>query len=612
MITIDATGATSGIDFEEFIRGGFISDVTGGGFPVFDNSAAFSGEEMLIAYGNDPASKYVLVHGSLEYSFSTHTVAGTINTLEFGTLGDGSYDSNGYYTGGNVELRITGLNLYNPVPSNASEEAEIEANGAVHNFAVGYMYGQNADQTRLDKFADALDSEAQHFLGSAYDDVYTGTRFDDIIEGNGGDDRLAGGGGSDQIDGGDGVDTAVFAQLQSDYTIKKSATGVVTVTLGDDKVTLRNVEKLEFDGSTVDVEDIAETPRLVIDASGSDGIDFDTYFAEYFAASQTPGSSSYHGGTQDGYYGYYNGDQVSFKYAAAGDSSGLYTNVVILEGEEIAYDWVHYGSSYNHGDISGAVDSLIFGTITGDAPASGPDAFTGYAAELVISGFGLDAAPGSGGRNSGNMVADLYYAALDGNAEAIKAVLAGYAQEFQGSSGDDGFTGGDFDDLVLGRLGNDDLAGGAGDDIIKGNQGDDLASGGAGNDQLLGNAGNDTLHGDEGKDILIGGRGKDKLFGGEGADTFVFLRKGDSGIKKSLRDVIRDFSQDDGDKIDLSFKDGLSFIGKKGYSGDGGEVRYGYKNGTTVVKVDLNGDKGVDMKIGLAGKVALTEADFIL
>ena len=425
-------------------------------------------------------SKYVLAHGSLEYAFSTHTVAGTINTIEFGTLGDGSYDSDGYYTGGNVELRITGLDLSNAVPANGAEETEIEANGAVHNFAVAYMGGSNADQERLDKFGDALDSEAQHFKGSDFDDIYTGTSFADIIEGNGGDDRLGGGGGDDEIDGGEGEDTAVFAEAEADYSIKKSASGVVTVTLGEDAVKLTNVEKLEFDGSTVNVDDIVETPRLVIDASGSDGLDFDTYLAEYFAASETPGSSSYHGGTQDGYYGYFNGDQVSFKYQAAGDTSGPYANVVILEGEEIAYDWAHYGPSYNHGDISGSIDSLIFGTITGDEPASGPDALTGYDAELVISGLGLDVDPGTGGRDSGNAVADLYYGALDGDAEAIQAVLAGYAQEFQGSDGDDGFTGGDFDDLAFGRLGDDDLGGGGGADILKGAQGDDDVSGGAG------------------------------------------------------------------------------------------------------------------------------------
>jgi Ca2+-binding RTX toxin-like protein len=499
------------------------------------------------------------------------------------------------------------------VPTTSEEETEIEANGAVHNFAAAYMSGSGADQDRLDTFADALDSEAQHFMGSAYGDTYTGTSFADIIEGNDGDDRLGGGGGDDEIDGGQGEDTAVFAGAEADYSIAKSASGVLTVTLGEDAVKLTNVEKLEFDGSTVNVEDIVETPRLVIDASGSDGLDFDTYLAEYFAASATPGSSSYHGGTEDGYYGYYNGDQVSFKYQAAGDTSGTYTNVVILEGEEIAYDWAHYGSSYNHGDISGSIDSLIFGTITGDEPASGPDALTGYDAELVISGFGLDVDPGTGGRDSGNTVADLYYAALDGDAEAIQAVLAGYAQEFQGSDGDDGFTGGEFDDLVFGRGGNDDLAGGGGADVLKGAQGDDTVAGGEGDDELFGNGGRDILQGDEGSDRLIGGKGKDKLFGGDDDDTFVFLSKGDSGAKNSLRDLIGDFSQDDGDQIDLSFKKGLAFIGKDGFSGDGGEVRYSYSDkSTTIVKVDLNGDKAVDMKIALDGKIALAEGDFIL
>lgn len=612
MIIIDATGATSGIDFEAFVRGGFLAGVTGGGFPVFDNSAAFSGEEMFLGYGTGATAKYVFAHGALEYAFSTHTVAGTINTLEFGTQGSGSFDSNGYFTGGNAELKITGLNLYNAVPANGTEEAEIEANGAVHNFATAYMAGAGASPARLAKFGDALDADAQHFKGSAFDDTYTGTTFGDLIKGNGGNDTLAGGGGDDEIDGGDGEDTAVFGEAQSAYSIKKLAGGVVTVVRGDDKVTLRNVEKLKFDGATVDVASLVEAPRVVIDASASDGLDFDTYFADFFAALAASGKSSYHGGTQDGFYGYLNGDQVSFKYKAVGDTAGSFTGVVILEGEEIAYDAIHYGSSYAHGAVSGAVDSLIFGAITGAEPTSGAAAFTGYAAELVISGLGIDAEPGSGGRGSGNPVATLYYGAIDGNAEAFKSVLAGYAQDFQGSGGDDRFTGGDFDDLAFGRAGNDVLGGGGGTDVLKGAEGDDDISGGTGDDELFGNEGKDILRGDAGTDVLIGGQGKDKLFGGADADTFVFRFKGDSGVKKALRDTIRDFSSDEGDKIDLSFKKGLSFIGKDGFSGDGGEVRYTKNKEITVVKVDLNGDASVDMKIALSGKVNLAEGDFIL
>lgn len=196
-ITVDASTATAGVDIEAFLRGGFVSDVSGSGFPVFDNGAAFSGEEMMIGFGTDADSKYVLAHGSVGYYFGTHTVWGEINTIEFGTRGTGSYDANGYFTGGNAELRITGLDLSNPQPANSTEEAAIEATGAVHNFAIAHMYGASAPQNRLDLFADQLDEYAQNFIGSAFSDIYAGTRFDDTIDGGAGADLLAGGKGND-------------------------------------------------------------------------------------------------------------------------------------------------------------------------------------------------------------------------------------------------------------------------------------------------------------------------------------------------------------------------------------------------------------------------------
>jgi hypothetical protein len=92
-ITIDASGSTGGLDFEAFIRGGFLSDITANGFPVFDNGQAFSGEEMFLSYGATPDKKYLLAHGSsLSYDMNTHVVGGTINTIEYGTRGSGSFD----------------------------------------------------------------------------------------------------------------------------------------------------------------------------------------------------------------------------------------------------------------------------------------------------------------------------------------------------------------------------------------------------------------------------------------------------------------------------------------------------------------------------------------
>lgn len=244
-ITIDASGS-DGMDLEAFITGGFLADAADAGFPVFDNGSSFSGEEMFIGYGSTSDSKYVLAHGDIEYSFGTHTVHGTINTIEFGTVGSGSYDSNGYFVGGDALLTITGLELFNAL----TPEVEVEATGAVHNFAAAYMYGSAADPDRLALFAEQLDEYAQNFIGSEGNDVYTGTIFDDTIAGGGGEDTLAGGGGEDAVDGGEGVDTFVLTGNLVDYDVS-TVGGVTTVTdrrtsKADGVAVLRNIELLQF------------------------------------------------------------------------------------------------------------------------------------------------------------------------------------------------------------------------------------------------------------------------------------------------------------------------------------------------------------------------------
>jgi Ca2+-binding RTX toxin-like protein len=250
-ITIDASASGTGMDLEAFIRGGFVADAASGGFPVFDNGSNFSGEEMVIGYGSNATSKYVLAKGDVSYGFSTHTVFGEIGTIEYGTLGAGTYDANGALTGTDVQLRITGLQFANPLPANGTEEAEIEANGAVHNFTVAHMAGSNASPARLDLYADQLGAYAQSFKGSAFADVYTGTQFNDTIDG---------GGGNDALDGGAGTDTAVFDGNfafgpGSDYTFAPGAGGSITLTDiraagGTGTDTLSNIEILKFNNLT--------------------------------------------------------------------------------------------------------------------------------------------------------------------------------------------------------------------------------------------------------------------------------------------------------------------------------------------------------------------------
>lgn len=81
--------------------------------------------------------------------------------------------------------------------------------------------------------------------------------------------------------------------------------------------------------------------------------------------------------------------------------------------------------------------------------------------------------------------------------------------------------------------------------------------GGAGHDRLTGGTGADTLTGKAGDDSLDGGAGIDTLTGGAGADTFIF---GKDGVVKngknqqqlnSEKDTVKDFSLDQGDRLDL-------------------------------------------------------------
>jgi Ca2+-binding RTX toxin-like protein len=246
MIIIDATGATSGIDFEAFIRGGFVADQEGGGAPSWDNSNAFSGEELFFSYGTEATSKYVFGHGeAITYDgfppqTATHTVHGLVEAIEFGTRGTGSFDSDGHFTGGNVELRISGLDLSNLVG---------DRGGVVNAFALAFM-GMGG-QPSFDAYADALDGDAQTFRGSDFADIYSGTDFGDYLKGRGGDDQLDGGAGADWfkgglgadiLTGGGGIDTFVFV------TAKQSSAkgGIDTITdfaPGEDLIDLSGLNK---------------------------------------------------------------------------------------------------------------------------------------------------------------------------------------------------------------------------------------------------------------------------------------------------------------------------------------------------------------------------------
>ncbi|HCQ64885.1 MAG TPA: hypothetical protein DIU07_06830 [Rhodobacteraceae bacterium] len=198
-----------------------------------------------------------------------------------------------------------------------------------------------------------------------------------------------------------------------------------------------------------------------------------------------------------------------------------------------------------------------------------------------------------------------------------------------GADGNDNLMGADGDDTLTGKRGDDSLAGGLGDDLVKGgggrdtlrgDKGADHLFGGSGDDVLLGDYGADRIQGNSGEDEITGGRGRDLITGGKGADTFVFTDAEDSRPGSKKRDTITDF-EDGIDKLDFSaidadsataWNDPLRFLGHAEFTGTPGEIRYSHGSESSMIKIDLDGDKSPDMKIKLTDWHQLEASDFIL
>lgn len=138
--------------------------------------------------------------------------------------------------------------------------------------------------------------------------------------------------------------------------------------------------------------------------------------------------------------------------------------------------------------------------------------------------------------------------------------------------------------------------------------------GGWGNDIITGGNGNDEIIGHEDNDTLTGNGGVDTMEGWSGADTFIFKAVSDSGIGSGNRDIIKDFSHSDVDKIDLSaFVGTFNFVGTGAFTGGSSpEVRYQDDGTNTIVSVDSNHDTVTDFQIQLNGHIALVASDFVL
>ncbi|MDB5470723.1 MAG: hypothetical protein JWR84_2283 [Caulobacter sp.] len=126
---------------------------------------------------------------------------------------------------------------------------------------------------------------------------------------------------------------------------------------------------------------------------------------------------------------------------------------------------------------------------------------------------------------------------------------------------------------------------------IQGNSGANILNGGAGVD---------TINGDDGDDRIIGGTENDLLRGGTGADTFVVAH---TVVGVLETDQVYDFSDAEGDRLDLSGAYGGTIVEVASFGKHAGEMTLTFAGGLTTVRLDTNGDGKADYQMKINGDV---------
>jgi Ca2+-binding RTX toxin-like protein len=137
----------------------------------------------------------------------------------------------------------------------------------------------------------------------------------------------------------------------------------------------------------------------------------------------------------------------------------------------------------------------------------------------------------------------------------------------------------------------------------------------SGADLLVGSSSNDSIYGGAGNDTIIGAGSGDHLVGGDGADLFVFKATTDSPTTNP--DVIADFNEGEGDKIDLSAMDAKvggvddPFTIVKYFTHHAGELTLAYNVDHVEIRGDVNGDGVADFQINVNMGKMLSSGDFV-
>ncbi|MCC7425488.1 MAG: calcium-binding protein [Alphaproteobacteria bacterium] len=397
-------------------------------------------------------------------------------------------------------------------------------------------------------------SAANTLWGGGGGDSMGGNGGDDIMYGEDGNDRLAGHAGNDYLDGGNGTDIADYSSASGTITIDLEIVGAQnTGWHGTD--TLVSIESV-YGGSGADVLYGDGVLNTLVGNAGNDYLD------------GRGGVDWLYGGAGDDTYIVDNSGDLCFDFTG--------TDTVLASATFRIYNTVDNLTLTGTDNIDGTGNSLA-NVITGNA---GVNVLTGLDGnDILDGGAGIDSMYGGNGN-------DTYYvdnaSEIVSDASGTDLVIASVSFSL--------FSRASIEDLTLTGSATQGI-GNANANVLTGN---DLVN------DLRGNDGNDTI---------IGGVGADQLQGGNGADIFALLAVADSTGVFEGRDVILDWNEAAGDKIDLSAIDAntlladdqaFTFIGTGAFTG-AGQIRYDSTATNTIIYAEVNGDGIADISIRLAG-----------
>ncbi|MGO1079214.1 calcium-binding protein [Inquilinus sp. CA228] len=401
----------------------------------------------------------------------------------------------------------------------------------------------------------------------------------DRLEGGNGDDVLIGGAGADLLDGGSDVDTVSYAG---------SNAGVTVDLLGG-----------QCSGGWAEGDVLIGIENVV-------GSKYDDIFFASSAANRFDGGEGW--------------DQVDYSLSSSGvtvdllggQCSGGWADFDVLIGIECVI-----GSTYDDVFIASSAVTRFEG---GEGADTVSYAHSTGGVQVDLGRYNL----GYGGWAEGDVLIGIEN--VIGSKYDDVFIAGSAANRFEGGEGVDrvdySLSGaGVTVDLGSGRCSGGWAEGDAleGIETVYGSAYADRLTGDGAANMLWGDEGADQLAGGGGDDALTGGAGQDVLSGGAGADCFTYELVSDSAAGSG--DRIVDFSQEEGDKIDLhSFaldpgngqNDELSFIDRGEFSNTAGELRYEHRGGDTVIQLDADGNGQADFEIVLAGTFELTADDFVL